>query len=391
MTVDILERYADYETQPKPSWYDHMDTGLMSATILVTEECNLRCSYCYIAKENLFMSEETARQSVDFLFDHAKPEEESLNITFFGGEPLVNPKLIAYICDYANARAKREGRKITYSMTSNGTLMTQKNYELVTKYGICVQLSLDGVKDSHDFYRKTIAGKGSFELIERNLERLLKLNCRVRLTVAPDTAESLADSVDWILAAGFRQVAISPVIEADWTQAALQHLMTSWKKLYALEKKHKTEDRQHPIGNLSGFREKLEDVNLRKAGCGAARGMVAINAKGSIFPCHRYIGYFRGTDDVAIGHVASGFNALRRAFYLESNFMANKSGCGTGVFAEDVPNEEKSCKSCAMAQNCGTACMAVNHFMNKDPRMPSPINRVLSQIQISAEYSCGHG
>lgn len=66
--------------------------NISSIILLVAQDCNLRCSYCY-ADEGKYhdcgrMSIETAKRAVDFLIEKSK--EEKIGICFFGGEPLLN-------------------------------------------------------------------------------------------------------------------------------------------------------------------------------------------------------------------------------------------------------------------------------------------------------------
>src|SRR5690606_27636237 len=73
---------------------------LQTMVLNVTSKCNLACTYCYEYGEDRmveeiekkmprFLDEETARRSVDFMFEQAGPNP-IVNLTFFGGETLLN-------------------------------------------------------------------------------------------------------------------------------------------------------------------------------------------------------------------------------------------------------------------------------------------------------------
>ena len=75
---------------------------LQTLVLNVTSKCNLSCGYCYEYGEDRiveattkprFMNEATAKQSVDFMFDEAG-DSPSVNLTFFGGETLLNFKML---------------------------------------------------------------------------------------------------------------------------------------------------------------------------------------------------------------------------------------------------------------------------------------------------------
>lgn len=103
------------------------------------------------------------------------------------------PELIEHVCSSASGKARALGRQIVFSMTSNATLIDERRAALIHRHNIATMLSLDGIGEAHDRYRKTVSGKGSFRLIERNLERLVGLpGAKIRLTVGPETAAQLA-------------------------------------------------------------------------------------------------------------------------------------------------------------------------------------------------------
>ena len=87
---------------------------LQTLVLNVTSKCNLSCGYCYEYGEDKiveaktkprFMSDETARQSVDFMFDESG-DAATVNLTFFGGETLLNFKMLQSSLAYAKERAR---------------------------------------------------------------------------------------------------------------------------------------------------------------------------------------------------------------------------------------------------------------------------------------------
>lgn len=58
--------------------------------VYLTEDCNLRCTYCFVKKKKRSMSSEVARKTVDFFLSPAvSGSERDLQVNFFGGEPLL--------------------------------------------------------------------------------------------------------------------------------------------------------------------------------------------------------------------------------------------------------------------------------------------------------------
>jgi uncharacterized protein len=350
--------------------------------MLLTEQCNLRCTYCYIDKNPKRMSQQTADQTVDFLFAHAGNEKQVV-ICFFGGEPLLAPDLIERVASQAKQRASQAHKIARFSITSNATLLTEKSVELLQRHQIKLTVSLDGLPEEHDRHRKLVNGEGSFQLFQRNLERLVSLSPNIRLTVTPGTAPSLQKSVEWLIDRGLDQINFSPVYEAGWDDEKLSAYYDALDRVYRYQIDSLRQKRSFRLGNLFTLEDEMTSVMGREFGCGAARRMVAIDAQGYLYPCHRFVGYFRNGTAQRIGHVGSGFDADRREYYIESCHRPSHKGCGNGLFDEQVAPEDKKCTSCSLSPGCGSSCMAVNEHMTGDPRKPDPIHRVFSQIHAS--------
>lgn len=145
----------------------------------VSANCNLRCTYCVyngnyfnqrrLAPNNLDF--ETARKGIDTVYSHIKdrnPREFALS--FYGGEPLLNVGTIRQIIDYS--RERFPGWDLHYNMTTNLTLLDEHTLDMLIKNNISLLVSLDGDKENHDAKRLDIKGKGTFDTIIKNLERI---------------------------------------------------------------------------------------------------------------------------------------------------------------------------------------------------------------------------
>ncbi len=155
----------------------YLDKKVEMATLQITRNCNLRCSYCtYSGKyfnrthENKTMTFETAKKAIDLLINHST-DREHINLGFYGGEPLLEFELIKKCIEYAEEMA--EGKNITFSMTTNGTLLTEEIVDYFVNHNLVLTVSLDGDKKAHDKNRKFSAnGKGTFDVIIKNVEMI---------------------------------------------------------------------------------------------------------------------------------------------------------------------------------------------------------------------------
>ncbi len=153
------------------------DEDVRSLCLGVTEQCNLRCSYCsfsgtyefHRAHNSTFMEFEVARRGIDFLRQHSILCDY-VSISFYGGEPLLNASLIKECVEYANGIFGR--KPVEYNMTTNATLITDEICKMWIDNDFHLMVSLDGPKEMHDRYRVNGADRGSFDKIAYNLKRL---------------------------------------------------------------------------------------------------------------------------------------------------------------------------------------------------------------------------
>ena len=153
-----------------------LDSHIEMLTLQVTQRCNLRCKYCtYSGKydnynrthANYDMTWDVAQQAVDFYLQHSVAAE-TLNIGFYGGEPLLNLNLIKKTVHYI--QNKVANRKVLFSLTTNATLLTLDTARYLFENGFSILISLDGSKEQHNQYRIFSDGSGSFDVIMKNLE-----------------------------------------------------------------------------------------------------------------------------------------------------------------------------------------------------------------------------
>lgn len=157
---------------------DYLSEQMSHIVFQVTQNCNLRCSYCSYTETSNYsnrkhsdrrMSVETAKAGVDFLLAHST-KCSSIHIGFYGGEPLLEMMLIKQIVSYANSVCK--DKKIHFALTTNGTLLSDEIVDYLVENHFTITVSLDGPKEYHDLNRKFANGRGSYDVIIANLQRL---------------------------------------------------------------------------------------------------------------------------------------------------------------------------------------------------------------------------
>lgn len=144
----------------------------------LTQNCNLRCSYCtYSGNYNnrthgdKTMNIDLAKKGVDFLIRHST-DNKTIGFGFYGGEPLLRFDLVKELILYAEQMA--EGKELLFALTSNGTLITREIIEFLERHRVNLMISIDGPREIHNKNRKFANNKGSFDMIYKNVQFLIK-------------------------------------------------------------------------------------------------------------------------------------------------------------------------------------------------------------------------
>lgn len=153
---------------------------IKSMTLVLTEQCNLRCKYCgYMPKyiDNGYqlkeMTEDIAFKAIDILMKNSH-ESEICNLGFYGGEPLLKLDLIKKCIMYI--KDKYPFRKPVYNITTNGVLLNDEIADFLIENDIKVVISFDGPKQYQNKYRVDYNGNSSYEKVYQNIQAFYRKN-----------------------------------------------------------------------------------------------------------------------------------------------------------------------------------------------------------------------
>jgi uncharacterized protein len=325
-----------------------------------TNNCNLRCDYCYATKTPPSMSKELMDQVIDFIvFEEEKRlPNRGISIQFFGGEPLLKWNLLRYTVNTANGRMAQhlKDRKIKWGMTTNGTLLDEKKLRWMKTVGLTPLFSIDGRKETHNRHRIYANGKGSWDDIPIDLILQYFPNPEIRPTILPDTVGDWINDVKWFHSKGCYTVATEVAYEADWDANAMRKAWTTYNKMADLYIELKNKGQQvwmkfiNDGANFLGSREQTGSI------CGIAKNTVAINAKGDLFSCQRYASF--SDAKLKLGNIKTGWN--------ESKLKQANSLCREKM----IPvNEKYDCNTCHAKYRCKGGCNAMNFQCHGDRRL----------------------
>ncbi|KAA3611933.1 MAG: SPASM domain-containing protein [Planctomycetota bacterium] len=311
--------------------FEHNPRNLM---FLVTEACNLACTYCYEVENGVHDQPGTfkkvdAEKAIDAYLTEAAPRGYAC-ITFFGGEPLLNFEVVKHIVAYSKGKAAELGMEVGYSITTNLTLMTEEAADLLASNHFSIMLSIDGPKHIHDRNRVgkcSATALGTHDLIIRNLKVLME-KCgqygtrmpKLRATVTrPEEFEEVEDYL-YSLGTGFVEIGTADFKEEDLdgphcpsespAKTKADPIREMEGRYEAVWERMKQGDRSDIAPSIAkGMRklaEQLQNVGPREEAepllCGVCRNMKAITPNGDLYPCHRYV----GMENFKVGNLHQG-------------------------------------------------------------------------------------
>lgn len=340
-------------------------------TVILTEDCNLRCSYCYVNKDPIKMNEKTAAQTIKFICNNANLYGNS-RIDLFGGEPLLNQEMMYYFIKETNSYNETHKNKITITIFTNGILLNQDILNFTKKYDhVSYSMSQDGCQQCHDKSRKYADGTGSFnDVIKASNEYEYVYGCELikKFMISPDNMEYLPDSIHYMLDNHIYRMSLSIIRDDIWNEeniAKLKEILYICADLY--------------MANIDKlwidlFAIPVIDYTYSSTRyCSAGRSMVGISPDGGIYPCQRFYNIDRSV--YRIGDVFKGINNEDKNYLLFSNFRVDRNLL--------------ECKKCDTFKsfNCTGQCMAACYSVNKTifKLIPSVCNVLKLLYEVSNE------
>jgi uncharacterized protein len=375
---------VDFEEQERlmESLWQHHPRRIQ---MLMAQGCNLGCRYCYAWRngsnqKGTLMPWEIARQTVDYLVQKSGRRRD-LQVTFFGGEPLLNLPVIQQVVAYCRHLEQTTEKRFTFELITNGTLLTPEVADWVAAEKFLLFISIDGWKEMHNYNRPSMSGEDMYDVILRHAQYARKvyeqnpelppIKVRANLTNRHHDARAVGE---YLASLGFKVIgvgAIEPLSHGDPSPSAMTedqmdelHQKTTGMLVEVLQRMIAGQ----PVTYFESVQIKkatstLEPCTLKGITCGVARNTAIVDNKGNLFPCHRY----EGMENYILGDVFSGLDRERTMTYYRK---VNR-------------NATNRCHSCWIRDYCGGGCAWL--LSARDGHLADPTERECDRRRKSME------
>lgn len=151
-----------------------LDDKTFGIYLVLTRNCQLACPYCFERgiERNKSMSLEMAKNIVNWCDSYLNDRSDckKLRIVLYGGEPLLNKRVIKFILPELYRTAKQKNLLFEVGILTNGEFLDKEIVFFLSGYNLNrVQITLDGYGKVHDLRRFRKDGKGTFDKISKNI------------------------------------------------------------------------------------------------------------------------------------------------------------------------------------------------------------------------------
>ncbi|MDD3145126.1 MAG: radical SAM protein [Candidatus Gracilibacteria bacterium] len=195
----------------------------------LTNQCNLRCDYCYLKFDNEKLDLSVGKNIIDYYLEQ---EGNNKIISFFGGEPLLEFKLLEELVEYANIKSKFLNKNISFKIATNLILLNDKIIDFLLINNFDLHISFNGKGNINDITRdnstKILLSK--IDLLKSknfNFEKIVILN-----VIFPHTISYIGENLTYFELLGFKNINFEIYLgnKYIWTRTDINSLYDEFKK-----------------------------------------------------------------------------------------------------------------------------------------------------------------
>lgn len=318
--------------------------------LVLTQDCNMRCVYCYenggcFNRERKIMDIQTIKSSIEWWESGLPDNISEVSVSFYGGEPLLNEKGFLFAIKYINSILQKRKVKIKYSITTNGTIISNEILDAFHENNISVMLSIDGNEESQNRNRKIVGNKDSYDIVIKNIRKLIKNQIKIsaRITLTKDNIGQLVNSVNVLWGENVSVIDCIPVLTEQNTlrieDREINALEQCYKKIEDLSIEHLYKGDKYYFNNYMRIIFTLfnhTDKYYPMCGYYACK-KIYCTPEGEVYNCEKMIGLI----NEKVGDIGKIQHAVVKERILEHTYM-------------------EKCSQCVARRICGGMCYADN-------------------------------
>ncbi len=325
------------------------------AWLHVTDQCNLRCAYCYLPHQAVSMARPVGFKIIDAVFrSAARHPVPQVKLKYAGGEPLLQFQKVVDWQRYALERAGRAGVDLQAVVLSNGTLLNAAHLRQLKALQMGLMISLDGLGPTHDAQRLNAQGGVTSGRVLQSIELALQagLTPEISITVSRKSAPGLATLVAWLLDRSLpfslnfyrpNDLATDGLgLTGEGQGTILAGILAAYRVI---------EDRLPAASLLAALADRANLGVAHRRVCGVGQNYLVFDAQGRIHRCQMQM-----NDPIADADADDPLAAVRSSI---QNF-------------QNPPVEQTQCAACAWRYFCAGGCHWATYRQTGRYDAPSP-------------------
>ncbi len=269
---------------------------ISKATFLISAKCNLACKGCYhnfYDFKNTAMSGDFARKVLDRLFPYLKKRAiPTAVISFLGYEPLLNFGTLSCIHDRACRLGEEYGIKTVFKLYTNAFQVSEEILKWIgeSRRDLGIKVSLDGVREDNDKRRVDFAGRGTYDRIIKNLERIMTtgVECGILTVLSKLNLSNIERFVDEMAGLGIKTISANIFCGQSGEERLIE--LTEREKFEAIRRMDLATEKYGIEFNGEWKIPVAQMITGAQFFCPAGTKQLVFSAEGVIYPCQRFAG-----------------------------------------------------------------------------------------------------
>ena len=320
-----------------------------SLVIILSQLCNLACTYCYAqeSRSKEILSREKLQQIIDYIL--SQPINEKIRFSFIGGgEPTLTWNLLKWAIEYIDI-SKKDGQKVHFSITTNGTLLSDEKISFLKKYNVRIGISfeiLPEIQNVQRCYPDPILK--SFDVVNAAIQKLTENNITYsfRSTITKKNVGLMENMVNYvsenyenITRLHFEQVTDIQDNDSEFYNDFITHFFEARK-----------------IGKDKGievYNSLSNSVNsIRMKFC---KGEFCVTPMGDIVSCHRV------SSDKESSFDSFNFGHIDKQIHIDNAKMEKVLNV--------AKSQRKECDSCFAKWHCAGGCISERLLLSEKQQL----------------------